>query len=115
MSTEASVASPTTPVEPVPWRSGTTPDHVETVHLFAPGGSDPQEADVTREFVLPSVIAAHSAAAERQGFERGFSAGEQAGLDSVRQRYTHHLTRLAATIDEISARRTALFQKSEQD
>jgi flagellar assembly protein FliH len=67
------------------------------------------------DLVLPSLIAQRAAAAERDGYDRGFKEGEHAGQEAARLRAEAKLTRLSATIDEIAALRTGMLKKSEQD
>ena len=93
--------------------------------LAAPAGpaitpllSDPDAAlrgPSTRDLELPSVIAQRVAAAERDGYDRGYLEGGLAGEAEARQHASAMLARLKATIDEIAALRTGLLAQTEQD
>lgn len=69
----------------------------------------------TRDLELPSVIAQRVAAAERQGYDRGYLEGGLAGEAEARQHAADMLARLTSTIDEISALRTGLLSQTEHD
>jgi flagellar assembly protein FliH len=69
----------------------------------------------TRDLELPSVIAQRVAAAERDGYDRGYLEGGLAGEAEARQHAGAMLGRLTATIAEISALRTGLLAQTEQD
>ncbi len=68
-----------------------------------------------RDFILPSVVAERANAAEREGYDSGFSEGVVAGRDAARQVTDAHLSRLSQTIEELSSLRTAMFHRSEND
>ena len=80
--------------------------------------TDPEAASrgpATRDLELPSVIAQRVAAAEREGYDRGYLEGGLAGEAEARQYAAGMLARLTATIDEVSALRTGLLAQTEQD
>ena len=115
MSTSRATSRPSAVATPAPWNLDRVPDSAPAVRPFLVGASETRNADVTNELVLPSVIAQRSAAAERQGFDRGFAAGERAGLDAVRTRTEGQLARMAEAITELRALRASVLKESEQD
>ena len=79
---------------------------------------DPDAASrgpATRDLELPSVIAQRVAAAEREGYDRGYLEGGLAGEAEARSYAGAMLSRLTTTIAEVSALRTGLLAQTEQD
>ncbi len=98
------------------WQPSASPPSPSTVRPLMtadPGGSAQRQR--THDLILPSVIAQRAASAEREGYDRGFAAGEQAGHEASRVRGDATLARLAATIEGVASLRTAMLHRSEQD
>jgi flagellar assembly protein FliH len=68
-----------------------------------------------RDLVLPALVTERAGAAEREGYDCGFSEGVLAGREIARQLTEAHLSRLNVTITELSSLRTAMLQRSETD
>jgi flagellar assembly protein FliH len=116
MSTSAAERHPeSTILTRVSWRPPASADGPDAVRPFFAAEPGPHASSDTRELVLPSVIAQRAAAAEREGYERGFREGERAGQDAAHVRADAALARLAATIDEVASLRSLMFHRSEQD
>jgi len=115
MSTSVVLPSSAPAVTRFAWKPAVSPAAV-AVRPFL--NTDPDSASrrqATHDLVLPSLIAQRAAAAEHEGYDRGFKEGEHAGQESARLRAEAKLARLSATIDEIAALRTGMLKKSEQD
>lgn len=83
--------------------------------LLSPDPDHESRRAQTRDLVVPSLLDQRSAAAEREGYDRGFREGERAGQESARIRAEAMLVRLASTIDQVAALRSSMLRKSEQD
>jgi flagellar biosynthesis/type III secretory pathway protein FliH len=95
-----------------PWQATMAPSRAIVRPLLTDDGDTSARA---RDFILPSVVAERANAAERDGYDAGFSEGVIAGRDAARQVTDAHLSRLGQTIETLSSLRTAMFQRSEHD
>jgi len=116
MSTSVVLPPSTVAVTKFPWQPSAAVKATVAVRPFL--STDPESVSCrqsAQDLVLPSLIAQRAASAEREGYDRGFKEGEQAGQESARLRAEAKLLRLSATIDEIASLRTGMLKKSEQD
>jgi flagellar assembly protein FliH len=100
-----------------PWqRAAPAPGQAPVVRPLITGDPDASvHHQGARDLVLPSVLAERTGVAQREGYDRGFAEGEQAGREAARLRTDAHFTRLTATIDELASLRSAMLRTAEQD
>ena len=96
------------PTEPFDWFAAAQAIPAARVATVPPPLVEPVAADPGEEQLR------HQAAAERDGFAKGYAEGERAGAEVGAQRAEAMLRRLTHTIEELSALRNELIRGTEQ-